>query len=160
MSRISLLITHQHYITMGRKNLCNHRYDLLRFVEKYADIHAIRFEYFNQLIRLFLLDRYEATEICAHFWLRDVEFFDWERVIALFPMDVDGRRVWSKYRLQRDEYFWTPAQVSLKWYEKKMNARNSHVSVPEVFSGNFTDYKPRLWLFGDMECGVQGSFLR
>jgi hypothetical protein len=46
--------------------------------------------------------------------------------------------------------------------EKVKAMQPVQISFPEnkPFIGSFIDYKPRLGLFGALECGIQGSFLR
>ena len=157
-SNTYLLINHELYRTMQRKHFAEDRYDMIRMVAKYLEVQNIRFIHEIDSLIVYPRDRYEMVQICEHFGFRDVTYFDGRFTKVHFPSTAN----WHHYNFTREEmYFGRPVKIPQE--RKRITVQNPQVIQNETFKpfiGNFIDFKPRLGLFGPIECAVQGSFLK
>jgi hypothetical protein len=169
MQNTYLLITPDDYFTNIRKSLYEDKFAFMESVLKYLERNDIPHMHCYDSIRIYPSDNFHAREICEHFHITEIKYFVNGKLSNLFK---------EKERAKRGDkmvHLGNGSKVSMRQFTVLANKRARErgqekiksfepvqISFPEnrPFIGSFIDFKPRLGLFWDLECGVQGSFIK
>jgi hypothetical protein len=151
MNNTFLLISPSDFFVLKRKQYSD-RYAFMEAVLRYLEHNDIPYMHCFDSVRIYAIDYFHAMEICDHFHISEVKFYIDGRLSKLFE---------SKKRIDRFSYN-TKRGASFDLIAGKKLLKSVQTSIPtyKPFVGSFIDFKPRLGLFWDLECGVQGSFIK
>ncbi len=165
MNNTFLLISPEDFFALKRKWPYPDRFAFIESVLKYLERHDIPHMHCFDSIRIYPTDHFHAREICNHFWITDVRYFINGKLANVF------KKIEKTKREDKMIHLGNGTSLSLRKFtalaNKKVQARKkppapiqSFIPISRPFIGSFIDFKPRLGLFWDLECGIQGSFLR
>jgi hypothetical protein len=169
MSNTYLLISPEDFFAIKRKWPYSDRFAFIESVLKYLERHDIPHMHCYDSIRIYPTDHFHAREICDHFRITEVKYFVNGKLSNLFKEKERAKRS------DRMVHLGDGSKVSMRQFsvlankrakeraqEKIVSMQAVQISFPEnrPFIGSFIDFKPRLGLFWDLECGIQGSFIR
>lgn len=148
-----LLISPSDFFAIKRRRYSD-RYAFMEAVLRYLEDNDIPHMHCFDSIRVYPIDHFHAQEICDYFRISEMHYFINGKLSKLFD---------AKKRAQSTYYFdatnrW--ATFDLIAGKRLLNSVQTSIPAYEPFKGTFIDFKPRLWLFWEIECAVQGSFIK
>lgn len=166
MSNTYLLITPDDYFSNIRKSLYEDKFAFMESVLKYLERNDIPHMHCYDSIRVYPRDHFEARDICEHLRITDIHYFENGKPLDLLKPKRWAVRSyvtrWTSFDLIASKRMLkgTPRPICNTKVLSHTDQTQTSFHIQKPFIGSFIDFKPRLGLFGPIECAVQGSFLR
>lgn len=165
MSSTYLLITPDDYFSNQRKSLYEDKFAFMESVLKYLERNDFPHMHCYDSIRVYPRDHFEARDICEHLRITDIHYFENGKPLNLFQPKrwAVGSYLtrWMSFDLIASKRMLKNIPGPIRNTKEPVNTYSEQTSfhIQKPFIGSFIDFKPRLWLFGPIECAVQGSFI-